>query len=200
MTFRWDFLLFSGWSGCPYDCHTAIKVHICPTPLHSLTWQATQSHIAASSDDWQVHGHGQVSGQATQSHWPVTTSDAQAVSQPPQLLSELLGCLADNKAREMVKNTYAKNIYIIATHTYVQLNTQHSVIVCCTWPRKLDTIWTPMYTIYQMWLGKLSLAMIADICEHYMRWLWLITMHSCSLVCEKQLAIDNCITSCQVYQ
>ena len=109
--FRWlsgEFFVFSGWSGCPDDYHTAIKVHICPIPLHSLTWQATQSHIAASSDDWQVHGHGQVSGQATQSHWPVTASDAQAVSQPPQLLSELLGCLADNKAREMVKNTYAK--------------------------------------------------------------------------------------------
>ena len=173
VTFRWDFV-FSGWSGCPDDCHTAIKVHICPTPLHSLTWQATQSHIAASSDDWQVHGHGQVSGQATQSHM---------------------------QAREMVKNKYiCKNIYIIATHTYVQLNTQHSVIVCCTWPRKLDTIWTPMYTIYQMWLGKLSLAMIADICKHYMRWLWLITMHSCNLVCESNLQLTTVSLSCQVYQ
>ena len=108
VTFRWVFFVFSGWSSCPDDYHTAIKVHICPIPLHSITWQATQSHIAASSDDWQVHCHGQVSGQATQSHWPVTASDAQAVSQPPQLLSELLGCLADIKAREMVKNTYAK--------------------------------------------------------------------------------------------
>ena len=134
VTFRWDFLFLSGWSGCPDDCHTAIKVHICPTPLHSLTWQATQSHIAASSDDWQVHGHGQVSGQATQSHWPVTASDARAVSQPPQLLSELLGCLADNKAREMVKIHMQKCLYNC----------------------------------------KLSLAMITDICEHYMRWLWLI--------------------------
>ena len=59
-------------------------MHICPTPLHSLTWQATQSHIAASSDDWQVHGHGQVSGQATQFHMAASSSSGLGAAMPAQ--------------------------------------------------------------------------------------------------------------------